>query len=200
MLCVPAWKGLDANPLDRRRCRARRCGPRPTRRRRPLSRLGQLTIDVEVDLRDAISVVVEDISRTGRGRRISLTLPDAPVASSIDPDTVGILCRNLIDNALQHGDQASPVDVALSPGGELSVANGGPLVSAERLAALTGRFERNGSVGRGSGIGLSIVTTIADRIGSRLELRSPRPGADGGFEARIAINGDSGSPTRSLRS
>lgn len=161
---------------------------------------GRLTIDAEVDLRDAISVVVEDINRTGRGRRISLTLPDAPVASSIDPDTVGILCRNLIENALQHGDNGLPVKVALSPCGELSVANGGPLVSAERLEALTGRFERNGSVGRGSGIGLSIVTTIADRIGSRLELRSPRPGADGGFEARIAINGDSGSPTRRMRS
>jgi two-component system OmpR family sensor kinase len=150
---------------------------------------GRLTIDAEVDLRDAISVVVEDMNRTERGRRISLSLPDAPVASSIDPDTVGILCRNLIDNALQHGDEGSPVAVTLSPGGELSVTNGGPLVSAERLESLAGRFERNGSVGRGSGIGLSIVTTIADRIGSSLQLRSPRPGANDGFEARIALNG-----------
>lgn len=149
-------------------------------------------VDAEVDLRDAISVVVEDMNRTERGRRISLLLPHAPVASSIDPDTVGILCRNLIDNALQHGDKGSSVAVTLSPGGELSVTNGGPLVSPERLESLTGRFERNGSVGRGSGIGLSIVTTIADRIGSRLQLRSPRPGANDGFEARIALNGHPG--------
>ncbi|MDQ0350160.1 ATP-binding protein [Ancylobacter vacuolatus] len=158
---------------------------------------GRLTIDAEVDLRDALTVVVEDMNRTERGRHILLLLPDAPVASSVDPDTVGILCRNLIDNALQHGDKGSPVEVALSPAGELSVANGGPLVSAARLAALTGRFERNGSLGRGSGIGLSIVNTIAERIGSRLELRSPRLGAEDGFEARIGINGDSGSPAQS---
>jgi len=148
---------------------------------------GRLTIDAEVDLRDAISVVVEDMNRTERGRRISLSLPDVPVASSIDPDTVGIICRNLIDNALQHGDKGSPVSVTLSPDGELSVTNDGPVVSADKLESLTGRFERNGSVGRGSGIGLSIVTTIADRIGTRLELASPRLGRADGFRASIAL-------------
>ncbi|MEX0407883.1 ATP-binding protein [Aquibium sp. LZ166] len=149
---------------------------------------GRLTLDAEVDLRDAVSVVVEDMRRTERAHEISLLLPDAPVVSSIDPDTVGILCRNLIDNAAQHGDREKPVDVALSAEGVLSVANAGPLVSPERLHTLTRRFERGRGSGRGSGIGLSIVATIADRIGSRLELRSPRPGANDGFEARIALN------------
>ena len=149
---------------------------------------GRLTLDAEVDLRDAVSVVVDDMRRTERPHEISLLLPDAPVVSSIDPDTVGILCRNLIDNAVQHGDRDKPVDVALSAEGVLSVANAGPLVSPERLHTLTRRFQRGRGSGRGSGIGLSIVATIADRIGSRLELRSPRPGANDGFEARIALN------------
>ena len=149
---------------------------------------GRLTLDAEVDLRDAVSVVVDDMRRTERAHEISLLLPHAPVVSSIDPDTVGILCRNLIDNAVQHGDRDRPVDVALSAEGVLSVANAGPLVSPERLHTLTRRFERGRGSGRGSGIGLSIVATIADRIGSRLELRSPRPGANDGFEARIALN------------
>jgi two-component system, OmpR family, sensor kinase len=148
---------------------------------------GRLTLDREADVRDTLAVVVEDMQRTEPPGRISLRLPQVPVLSSVDPDTVGILCRNLIDNALQHGDRDSPVDVALSPDGMLSVSNDGLLVSPEKLQTLTGRFERNGSPGRGSGIGLSIVSTIADRISSLLELRSPRTGGDQGFEARVRL-------------
>ncbi|MFC5843796.1 ATP-binding protein [Aminobacter ciceronei] len=150
---------------------------------------GRLTLDADSDLRDAVSVVVHDMNRSGQQERIVLALPDTSVLSPIDPDTVGILCRNLIDNALQHGGKNSAVEVSLSASGELSVANGGPLVSPERLELLTRRFERNGSIGRGSGIGLSIVATIAERIGTRLDLSSPRPGHIDGFEARIKLSG-----------
>jgi two-component system OmpR family sensor kinase len=150
---------------------------------------GRLTLDAEADLRDAVSAVVQDMTRNKPQGRISMSLPDIPVLSRIDPDTIGILCRNLIDNALQHGAKDSPVEVALSPTGELSVANGGPLLSPEKLELLTRRFERNGSIGRGSGIGLSIVATIAERIGTRLDLSSPRSGRIDGFEARIDLNG-----------
>lgn len=153
---------------------------------------GRLTLDADSDLRDAVSVVVHDMNSTQQQKRIVLSLPDTPVPSPIDPDTVGILCRNLIDNALQHGGKDSPVEVSLSASGELSVANGGPLVSPERLELLTRRFERNGSIGHGSGIGLSIVSTIASRIGRRLQLSSPRTRANDGFEARIDLSGTVG--------
>jgi two-component system OmpR family sensor kinase len=148
---------------------------------------GRLKLDQESDLRDVLSVVVEDMQRAETPGRIVLGMPETPVLSSVDPDTVGILCRNLIENALQHGEKNSPVEVALSTEGILKVANDGALVPPEKLQRLTGRFERNGSSGRGSGIGLSIVTTIAHRIGSRLELRSPRSGGDRGFEAIVSL-------------
>lgn len=148
---------------------------------------GRLKLDQESDLRDVLSVVVEDMQRAETPGRIVLGIPETPVLSSVDPDTVGILCRNLIENALQHGDKNSPVEVALSTEGILTVANDGALVPPEKLQRLTGRFERNGSSGRGSGIGLSIVSTIARRIGSRLELRSPRSGGDRGFEAIVSL-------------
>lgn len=148
---------------------------------------GRLKLDQESDLRDVLSVVVEDMQRAETPGRIALSMPETPVLSSVDPDTVGILCRNLIENALQYGDENSPVEVALSTDGILTVANDGPLVSPEKLERLTGRFERNGGAGRGSGIGLSIVSTIAHRIGSRLELRSPRTGGEAGFEATVSL-------------
>ncbi|MGX7875490.1 ATP-binding protein [Mesorhizobium sp. ORM6] len=107
--------------------------------------------------------------------------------SDIDPDAVGILCRNLVENAMRYGSDSSPVEVTLDPDGLLTVSNDGPIVSPETLARLANRFERGGTSARGSGIGLSIVSTIADRIGSRLTLRSPRPGMQSGFEASVSL-------------
>ena len=40
--------------------------------------------------------------------RIALTLPERPVMSDLDPDAFGIICRNLLENALRHGALLSP--------------------------------------------------------------------------------------------
>lgn len=157
---------------------------------------GRLKLDRETDLRDTLDVVIGDMRRNERTGRILLSVPDTPVMSAADPDAIGILCRNLIENALRHGSQSSPVEVALSPDGTLSVSNEGPVVPAEILARLSDRFERSGAAGRGNGIGLSIVSTIADRIGGALELRSPRPGSQTGFEASVRLAGAADAGTR----
>ncbi|MDX5356365.1 MAG: sensor histidine kinase, partial [Rhodobacterales bacterium] len=97
------------------------------------------------------------------------------------------LLRNLIENALRYGQPASPVEVSLASDGMLIVANDGPVVPAGDLARLTQRFERTTSDGRGSGLGLAIVRSIAERTGSRFEIRSPRASGDSGFEARFRL-------------
>jgi two-component system OmpR family sensor kinase len=154
-----------------------------------LARAGgaRLRLDRMSDLRDVMRIVVEDIKRNATIDRIALKLPAQPVVSDIDPDAVGILCRNLVENALRHGSATSPVEVTLAPDGELIVANEGPVVPPETLARLTDRFERAGAHSDGSGLGLTIVATIADRIGSPLALRSPRSGQESGFEASVRI-------------
>ncbi len=157
---------------------------------------GRLNLDRASDLRDALDLVIADMRRNEPAGRIALSRPDTPVMSAADPDAVGILCRNLVENALRHGDQSSPVEVVLSPDGLLTVSNDGPVVPAETLARLTDRFERSGGAGRGSGIGLSIVSTIADRMGSRLTLRSPRPGSRTGFEASVRLPSAESAGTR----
>ena len=119
--------------------------------------------------------------------RVSLHVPGAPVMSDIVPDAAGILCRNLIENALRNGSESTPVEVTLDPDGLPTVSNDGPVVPPETLAKLADRFERGGTSARGNGIGLSIVSTIADRIGSSLALRSPSPGTQSGFEAIVKL-------------
>ena len=145
----------------------------------------RLRLDRTSDLRTAIQIVVKEIERNAD--RIRLRLPDQPVVSDLDPDALGILCSNLIENALRHGNANSPVEVTLAADGELTVANDGPVVPAETLSRLTDRFERAGASTGGSGMGLAIVATIADRIGSRVVLKSPRPRQGAGFEASVRL-------------
>ena len=151
---------------------------------------GRLRMDRSADLRAVARFVVGDIARTVAPGRIAHTLPETPVMSDLDPDAFGILCRNLLENALRHGAEGAPVEVTLSSAGVLIVANDGPVVPRDALDRLTGRFERAGASAGGSGLGLAIVAAIANRIGSPLLLQSPRPGSPSGFQATVRLPTD----------
>ncbi|WP_121632487.1 ATP-binding protein [Tropicibacter alexandrii] len=148
---------------------------------------GRLRMEQSTDLRAVAQLVVQDIQRMSAPDRIVLSLPDAPVLSDLDPDAFGILCRNLVENALRHGAQTSPVEVTLTPDGQFIVSNEGPVLPRDALDRLTTRFERAGSSTDGSGLGLAIVAAIADRFGHPLVLASPRPGSETGFQASVTL-------------
>jgi len=147
---------------------------------------GRLRLDRASDLRIAARLVVDDMARTAPNR-IALALPERSVMSGLDPDAFGIICRNLIENALRHGAPDEPIEVSLTEGGTLRVANDGPVVPKAALGRLTRRFERGTAMADGSGLGLAIVAGIADRISSQLILHSPRPGRSAGFEAALVL-------------
>jgi two-component system OmpR family sensor kinase len=147
-------------------------------------------MDRNADLRAVARVVVDDLGRAIAKDRISLALPGTAVMSDIDPDAFAILCRNLMENALRHGGENTTVDVTLTADGLLSVANDGAVLPRDTLDRLTERFERANANTDGSGLGLAIVAAIADRIGSSLVLKSPRPGSASGFEASLRLPTD----------
>lgn len=148
---------------------------------------GRLRTDTPSDLRTVARIIAADAAREVSPGRLILALPEQPVLSDLDPDTFGILIRNLIDNALRHGEKDRPVQVTLTVNGLLTVANDGAIVPPETLRRLTTRFERGTSASEGSGLGLAIVAAIAERLGSELTLRSPRTGSEQGFEAVIRL-------------
>ncbi|ATG48832.1 two-component sensor histidine kinase [Celeribacter ethanolicus] len=151
---------------------------------------GRLRVDRSADLRAVARVVVDDLGRAIAKERIALRLPGTAVMSDIDPDAFAILCRNLMENALRHGAENTTIDVTLTADGMLSVANDGPVLPRDTLDRLTTRFERANASTDGSGLGLAIVAAIADRIGSSLVLKSPRPGGSSGFEASLRLPTD----------
>lgn len=145
---------------------------------------GRVTGAPACDLRRVLEILVADVGGTGRVR---LSLPPDPLLAAIDPDAFGILARNLIENALRHGDPDAPVAVTLSPDRWLRVRNPCPPLPPALRGRLTRRFEKG--AGEGSGLGLSIVRSISERAGARLELLAPLPGQNGGFEAGVLLPG-----------
>ncbi len=146
----------------------------------------QLAAAAPHDLRGVLRLVVDDFVRGADAGRIAFSMPDAAVLSQIDPDAIAIVARNLIENALRHGD-GGQIRVALTPDGWLHVENDGPAVAAEVLATLSGRFARADGAGSGSGLGLAILRTIAERTQTAFVLASPTPGQSGGFRASFQL-------------
>lgn len=95
-----------------------------------------------------------------------------------DVDQLGILLRNLIDNAVRYAGERGRIAVSCRParsgdthGMCLEVADNGPGVAEDDRSRIFDRFYRApGSAGRGSGIGLSLVARIAQSHDASVEV------------------------------
>ncbi|MFG1342339.1 sensor histidine kinase [Xanthobacter autotrophicus] len=147
---------------------------------------GGLVAEVPAPLAPVLRHVIADIDRqTGRGTDIALSIPaNGGPLSDLDPDAFAILARNLIENALKHGEPETPVEVQLDDG-RFEVANHGPVVPADLLAGLLRPFQRGPTGAEGSGLGLAIAAAICRGAGLTLDLTSPIPGTADGFRATV---------------
>ena len=115
-------------------------------------------------------------------------LADAPSGCLVtgDPDALGRLLVNLLDNAVRHAKSAVSVSVRAEDGwAVLVVADDGPGIPAEDTERAFGRFSRlddarsrgDGSEGAsGSGLGLAIVRATAEAHGGSVTLGDAGPG------------------------
>jgi sigma-B regulation protein RsbU (phosphoserine phosphatase) len=104
---------------------------------------------------------------------ISFGPPSDDVSGEWDPDRLLQFVRNLLCNALMHGDQGTPVSLTIRDDGdiaELSVANSGKPIPDEVRAHLFEPFRRGSGVG--SGLGLYIVDQLVRAHGGSIELTS----------------------------
>ncbi|MEZ5751760.1 MAG: sensor histidine kinase [Paracoccaceae bacterium] len=109
----------------------------------------------------------------GESVALTLALPDHPVPLTAEPLLLEQALGNLLDNALKHGGpDLSAVQIVLGQSADaidLSVIDDGTgMTPAQASVAL----ERFGQVSPtfGSGIGLSIVSVVAEGLGGRFEL------------------------------
>jgi two-component system osmolarity sensor histidine kinase EnvZ len=138
-----------------------------------------------------VAALLEDLAAHYRRRGVSLTTECA----ELPPLPVRLLALrralvNLIENALRHAGEATPIDIRLAQEGErilIDVADRGPGIPAEETERLKQPFARSNTArsgALGAGLGLAIVDRVARIHGGHLELL-PRDG--GGLLARIAL-------------
>jgi two-component system OmpR family sensor kinase len=135
-----------------------------------------------------LQLVIADISARSKPEpAITIELPAGAeqLRVPINIDALGIVLRNLIDNAVVHSPPGKPIRIAVSADGDVCIRNEGAIVAAEALSRLRRRFERGTTVATGSGLGLAIVEAIMQQIGGELLLRSPIAGGIDGFEADV---------------
>jgi heavy metal sensor kinase len=121
-----------------------------------------------------------------RGVRVGLGhVTEAPFEG--DPDLLGRLLLNLLDNAIKYSPENGAVDISMEHHGgrfEVSVVDAGPGIPPDAQARVFERFFRadsvrttsdNGSTS-GAGLGLAIARRIAELHGGQLDLIESRPG------------------------
>lgn len=146
----------------------------------------------DVDLAEVVDVVTHEFDMTARQRRQTIALETLPCTVRGDTDELGILVRNLIDNALRYSSEGGRVAVICrpetdEPGTTLQVLDDGPGVPKADRARIFDRFFRGeGNGQRGSGIGLSLVQRIARSHGARIELGAGLGGRGLGVTIRFS--------------
>jgi two-component system sensor histidine kinase QseC len=128
----------------------------------------------QVDVRAVAVRVAGELAGAALARKQELSL-EAPASAWVSADEVllGVLVRNLLDNALRYSPEGAQVRMVVatdSRGVLLSVDDSGPGLSPEALARLGERFFRVlGSDQPGSGLGWSIVRRLVEVFGAQID-------------------------------
>jgi signal transduction histidine kinase len=144
-------------------------------------------VDLAGSAERALSVVTAAAAE--RGIELRSSLSPAPVSG--DPALLDRLVANLVENAVAYNAPSGWVEVTTKNGGptaSVRVTNSGPRVPPERVPYLFEPFQRlsreRTSSGRGAGLGLSIVRSVARAHGGEV---SARARAEGGLAVEVEL-------------
>jgi len=118
-----------------------------------------------------------------------VTSASTALAARSDPTLLEGILRNLVGNALRHGGGKARLEViARGDQLELAVSDTGPGISTEDQDRIFDEFVRldSRSGAEGLGLGLAIVKSVADLLGTRVELQSA-PGQGARFSIRVPL-------------
>ena len=126
----------------------------------------------------------------GKGVGLREALEQVPLWA--DPERIGQVLTNLLDNALRHTPAGGTVSLscrAVDHQVEYAVADSGDGIAAEHLPHVFDRFYRADTARDrehgGSGIGLSIARALVEAHGGRITVDSAGPGHGSAFIVRL---------------
>ena len=141
-----------------------------------------------VDLRVVASDAVDQFDQTlsGSERVVRIDLPEAPMVCDGDALSLVEACKNLINNAVAYGKP--PITVFVRDDGaalNIGVRDRGDGMAEGLWADAGKRFaKRSGVSSTSAGLGLSIVSAVAQAHGGRMTIRRP---ADDRFEVFLEL-------------
>ena len=134
-----------------------------------LARVGQSFSAGSYQQVDLLADVVEpikselEIMLAARGQKLAIDEPASALIVSGDATLLRLLVRNLVENAHRYSPQASTITLSLESASHpmLVVEDEGPGIDESKVGELSQAFVRMDSRYGGIGLGLSIVTRIA---------------------------------------
>jgi two-component system OmpR family sensor kinase len=135
-----------------------------------------------ISMLSSLKGVLAEMVPVAEAKRIDLGVVSAETDALVNVRDVELqaIMRNLIENALRYTPAGGRVDVGIhrqGAGVSLVVADSGPGVArAERERVFDAFYRVAGTDTEGSGLGLSIVKTLADRLGGIVSLDDTHPG------------------------
>ena len=117
-------------------------------------------VDLVVTVRDAVAALAPLAVRNKRP--IEMRAPDRPVEVNGNVAALALAVANLVENALTHTPDGSPIDIEVTEDPEIRVMDRGPDIALADRARIFQRFQRgSASMTSGTGLGLAIVAEIA---------------------------------------
>jgi signal transduction histidine kinase len=114
-------------------------------------------------------------------KRVAVTAVRKPVIVPGNADMLARAVRNLVENALVHTPRGTTVEIKVEPAGAITVSDSGPGVPTAERDHIFRRFWRRDRRRQGSsGLGLSIVASIAERHNATVAV-GDRPGGGAMF-------------------
>lgn len=148
-----------------------------------LASRGEMSMKLEkTDIRRLASLAVQSAINKAdeRGVKLHLSIPEDIPAAQADPEKIGWILNQLLDNGIKFTPAGGSVTVSLQEDGnnlvQISVADTGIGIPQRRLKEIFEPFHQlDGSSTRhygGTGLGLSLVRQIIEAHGSLLDVQS----------------------------
>jgi two-component system, OmpR family, sensor kinase len=150
------------------------------------------TNNSSISIKALLREVVEDLLPLANFKTIDLSVEGDDVEISSQPIDLHILVKNLIENAIRYTPDNGQVEIFIRKDKnfvELTVKDSGPGISDLELERVFDPFYRVlGNNQPGSGLGLSIVKTIAKRLNIDVKIYNNSNQAGTGLSVNVKFN------------